>query len=66
MGYKVKEFREKKKLTQEELSEKSGVSRTIISAMESGKDVTTTTKTLLKIAKALDTTVDAIFFTTSV
>lgn len=66
MGYKVKEIREKKKLTQEELSEKSGVSRTIISAMESGKDVTTTTKTLLKIAKALDTTVDAIFFTTSV
>ena len=46
MGYKVKEIREKKKLTQEELSEKSGVSRTIISAMESGKDVTTTTKTL--------------------
>lgn len=66
MGYKVKEIREEKKLTQEELSEKSGVSRTIISAMESGKDVTTTTKTLLKIAKALDTTVDAIFFTTSV
>lgn len=67
MGYRVKEIREEKKLTQEELSKKSGVSRTIISAIESGKEeVTTTTKTLLKIAKALDTTVDAIFFTTSV
>jgi transcriptional regulator with XRE-family HTH domain len=66
MGYRVKEIRNKKKMTQEELSEKSGVSRTIISALESGEPITTTTKTLVKIATALDTTIDAIFFVESV
>lgn len=66
MGYRVQEIRKNKKMTQKELAEKSGVSRTIISAIESGKPVTTTTKTLMKIAVALDTTIDAIFFAESV
>ena len=30
MAYRIKELREKKKLTQEQLSQKSGVSRTTI------------------------------------
>ncbi len=62
MGYRVLEMRKEKKMSQEELAEKSGVSRTIIVALESGNEVTTTTTTLLKIANALDTTVDQIFF----
>lgn len=66
MGYRVLEKRKEKKMSQEELAEKSGVSRTIIVALESGNEVTTTTTTLLKIANALDTTVDQIFFSTGV
>ena len=66
MGYKIKELREKLKMTQEELSEKSGVSRGTISALENGTDRNTTSKTLLNIARALETTVDRIFYPESV
>lgn len=66
MGYKIKELREAMKMTQEELAEKSGVSRGTISALENGIDRTTTSKTLVKLAQALDTTVDGIFFTKGV
>ena len=62
MGYKIKERREELKMTQEELAEKSGVSRGTISALENGSDRTTTSKTLVKLARALDTCVDRIFF----
>ena len=34
MGYKIKDIRESLGMTQEELAEKSGVSRTIISGLE--------------------------------
>lgn len=66
MSYKIKELREAMKMTQEELAEKSGVSRGTISALENGIDRTTTSKTLVKLAQALDTTVDRIFFTKGV
>ena len=66
MGYKIKELREAMKMTQEELAEKSGVSRGTISALENGIDRTPTSKTLVKLAQALDTTVDRIFFTKGV
>lgn len=66
MGYKIKELREAMKMTQEELAEKSGVSRGTISALENGIDRTTTSKKLVKLAQALDTTVDRIFFTKGV
>lgn len=62
MGYKIKEVREARRMTQEELAEKSGVSRGTISALENGSVRTTTTKTLFKLAKALGTSVDQIFF----
>ncbi len=61
MGYKIREKREEKDMTQEELSEKSGVSRTTISGLENGTLRATTTKTLVKLARALGTTVDQIF-----
>lgn len=63
MGYKIKETREALGITQEELSQKSGVSRATIWALETNPEYITTTKTLSKIATALNTTVDAIFFT---
>ncbi len=62
MGYKVKQCREEAKMSQEELSRRSGVSRTIISGLESGAIHVTTTETLLKIARALDKKVSDIFF----
>lgn len=66
MGYKIKEYREKLGMTQEQLAKKSGISRATISALEKGAARATSTKTLDKIAQALGTTIDAIFFSQSV
>lgn len=62
MEYKVKEIREELGLSQENLAKKSGVSRTIISGLESGTIKETSTKTLSKIADALNKKVSDIFF----
>lgn len=61
MTYKIKECREEIKMSQEELSRKSGVSRAIISGLESGRTLVTTTDTLIKIANALHKQVGDIF-----
>ena len=66
MGYRIRELREAMKMTQEELADKSGVSRGTISALENGSMRNTTSKTLLKLAHALNTSVDRIFFTETV
>ena len=63
MGYRIKELRKEKKMSQEELAKKSGVSRTTIVNLEKGNDKTVLTSTLLNIATALDTTVDKLFTT---
>ena len=62
MEYRVKEIREEIGLSQENLAKKSGVSRTIISGLESGTIKETSTKTLSKIADALNKKVSDIFF----
>ena len=62
MGYRVKEVREEKRMTQEELAMKSGVSRTTIVAIESGEAKDVLVSTLLKLADALGSTVNDIFF----
>lgn len=62
MGFKVKELREAKGMTQEELEQKSGVSRQTISAIENNRCKDVKSGTLMAIAKALETTLDAIFF----
>ena len=51
---KIATFRQNKKFSQEELAEKSGVSRGIISQLETGKAKEVKLGTLRKIAKALD------------
>ena len=61
MSFTIKEKREKLGMSQEELSNKSGVSSTTISALENNTTRTTTPKTLLALAAALGTTVDQIF-----
>lgn len=62
MKNKLKEIREKKGLSQEELSKLSKVSRTTISALENEKAEVVTNITLEKIAKALNKKVSNIFF----
>ena len=66
MGYRIREVREAKKMSQSELAEKSGVSRGIIWQLETNPNAETTTKTLKKIAEALETSVSDIFFENSV
>lgn len=62
MGHKLKEFRKERRMSQEELAARSGVSRQTISSIENDGTETATTKTLVKIAEALDTTVGELFF----
>lgn len=62
MGFKIKEFREAKRMTQAELAKKANVSRSIISGLENGTTNVTTTETLSRIANALDKKVSDIFF----
>lgn len=61
MIYKIKEARIKKKLTLEELAEKSGVSKATICRLENGENVVATTTTVSRLAKALGVKVSDIF-----
>ena len=62
MGYRLREIREERKMTQEELEEKSGVSRQTISAIENNRVKNVMGGTLLSLANALGTTIDNLFF----
>lgn len=61
MKNKLKEYRIKEGLTQEELAKKSGVSRTTISALENETLEVVTNITLQKLANALNKKVSTIF-----
>lgn len=61
MGNRLKEFRQRKKISQEELEAASGVSRATISTIENDPGYNTTTKTLEKLATALGSTEEQIF-----
>lgn len=62
MIYRLKELREERNMSQEELSQKSGVSRQIISILESeNREVNTTTATLQKLSAALNCSLSEIF-----
>ena len=61
-GFRIRECRNEINMSQEELSKKSGVSRTIISGLENGTITVTTTETLLRIARAMNKKVVDIFF----
>lgn len=62
MKNRVKEFREKLGLTQEELAEISGVSRTTISGFENESIEITTNTTMDRIAEALGKKTKTVFF----
>lgn len=59
---RVAEFRLKLGMTQEELAEKSGVSRPYISEIETGSQKVISNVVMLKIANALNESVNTIFF----
>ncbi|WP_407717153.1 helix-turn-helix transcriptional regulator [Hornefia butyriciproducens] len=61
--YRIRELRNEMHITQEELARMSGVSRSIISELESGKREVTTTDTIIKIASALGKKPNDIFLT---
>lgn len=61
MKNRLKEVREAKGMTQEELSRKSGVARTVISYLETEKDMDVKLSTLTSIANAVDDSVSNIF-----
>lgn len=65
MGNRVKEFREKENMTQEELARKANVSRNTISSLETNKNLNVTYEVMQKIANALNKKVATIFFTNS-
>lgn len=62
MGYRLKEIREQKGITQESLAAASGVSRATIAALEKGSERNTTSKTLAKLASALGVSLNDLFF----
>lgn len=62
MKYRVKEIREQKNMSQEQLEQKSGISRQTISAIENDRITDVKVGTLMAIANALETTIDCLFF----
>lgn len=61
MQYRIKEIRKSKRMSQEELAKKAGVSRAILSGLETNNLSNTTANTLSKIAVALDCGVGDLF-----
>ncbi|MBQ1573304.1 MAG: helix-turn-helix transcriptional regulator, partial [Clostridiales bacterium] len=61
MEYKIKELREKRKLSQAELAELSGVSRATIIRLENTEEVVINTGTLEKLANALNVSIKSLF-----
>lgn len=59
---KIKLKRISKELTQKELARKVGISHVTLSRIEKGSYENITLKTMKKLAKALDTTVQDLFF----
>lgn len=58
---RLKAFREEKGMSQEELSEKTGLSRTTISKIENNEEAVVSTKTIAKLAEVFDVAPSEIF-----
>ena len=66
MKYKIRELRERIGMSQSELAERSGISRATIWKLETHMDEVTTTQTLVRIASALNVSVNDLFFADNV
>lgn len=62
MENRIRAARIDRDMSQEDLAKKSGISRSIISGLESGRITVVKTSTIQKIASALDKSVSEIFF----
>ena len=58
IGYRLKQTRKARNLTQTELADISGVSRMTIAQIERGATETTTSAVIVKLAKALGVSTD--------
>lgn len=58
---RLKAIREEKGISQEELSEKTGLSRTTISKIENNEEAVVSTKTIAKLAEVFDVAPSEIF-----
>lgn len=61
LGKTIKELRKKRNYSARELSERSGVARSLISQLETGKRASTSMDTVYRLAKALDVPVASLF-----
>ncbi|MDO5415276.1 MAG: helix-turn-helix transcriptional regulator [Bacillota bacterium] len=61
MKNRIKERREELGISQTELSECSGVARTVISQLENGSRKTVTSDTMIKLANSLKSSIGEIF-----
>lgn len=61
LGKTIKELRKKRKFSARELSERSGVARSLISQLETGKRESTSMDTVYRLAKALDVPISYLF-----
>jgi len=66
LGKRLKEIRKSKNLNAAELSQQSGVARSLISQLESGKRQSTSIDTVYRLAKALDVPVASLLAETPV
>lgn len=62
MGYRLKAKREKKGMTLEQLEKKTGLSVGYLCNLENNKRVNPSMETMKKIAEALESTVQELFF----
>lgn len=58
---RLKEFRLESGMSQEELSEKSGISRTTLSKIENNEEATVSTRTVAKLAEVFGVKASEIF-----
>jgi len=61
LGDRLRMYRAKKRMSQEELAKASGVSRQTIAKIETGAIKSSTSATVIKLAKALDVAMDSLF-----